>query len=165
MKNAIFAACFISLLMTPMTLIRSQEFATNAQQEGIFVVSVKNGIINIVSDDVRVPITPSVNDTLSQNNINSIKEAWKKCYAAVLMNEKDTLNAYFTKGLPLSLQTQDKYDGQARILMITQNNTTYKVILKFVIKTNDYAVNNIYDAHLWTLNDKGKWEVKSIIHQ
>lgn len=163
MKKIIFLACMAILSIAPMNLVCGKQPSIDSQHDGIYVIAVRNGIVNVLSDEVS--IMPLPNDELSLENIASLKEAWKQCYGAMLLNEQGKLNSFFTAGLPNVLQTLDKNDGQVRIFTTSRVKNTIRVILKFEVMQSSNSLNVIYDAHIWSMNNHGKWEVKSTVYQ
>jgi hypothetical protein len=163
MKKTIFLACLAILSIAPMTSAYGEQSSIGSQHDGIYVVTVRNGIVNVLSDEVH--IVPLTNDDLSSENIASLKEAWKQCYGAMLLNKKSTLDSFFVTGLPNVLQTLDKNEGQVKIFTTSRVKNTIRLILKYEVMQSPNSVNIIYDAHIWSINDKGKWEVKSAVYQ
>lgn len=163
MKKSNFPLVFTLFLTALFTSLCGEDATNHTNLEDIFVVTARGGIVEIASDRAKIPTAPS-NSTLP-GNMDSLKEAWKKCYGAMLLGEKNTLNSFFIKGVPRNLQTLEKHDGQVRILMISQINKSIRLILKFELITGPNESNSIYDAQVWRMSEKGKWEVESAIYQ
>ena len=165
MKNIIFSVCTVFLSIVLMTSVFGEQPSTDSQHDAIYVVAARNGIVNVVNDEINMPNIPLPNDELSSQKVASLKEAWNQCYGAMLLNKKSTLDSFFVSGLPNVLQILDKHEGQVRIFTISRVKNTIRLILKFEVIQPPDGLNVIYDAHIWSINDKGKWEVKSTIYQ
>lgn len=165
MKSSIILAFASLLLIFPTLSVRCQNTSTNLVQDGIFIVSARGGIIEVANDRVEIPIMPFDSETLSQEKINALKDAWKQCYGAILLNKKDSLDSFFSKGVPNVLQVIDYNEGQVKIVMTSRVKNTIRIILRIEVFQSSNVVTTIHDAHTWRMNDKGEWEVESTIYQ
>jgi hypothetical protein len=151
----------IILLITSVNLVFGREDANETLAKSVYLVTVRGGVTEVVNDVtelqmVRFEGQPSI-------NMDTLRKAWKSCYGALIQNDKQILDSFFIKGAPRHLQVGDKLEGQLKVLTVSTQGTTVRIVLKLEVGPSN-NVNGYYDAHIWRMNPKGNWEVESILY-
>lgn len=153
----------ILLMIASANLVFGDENADDALSDALFAVSVRGGIIEVVSDRTKNQVIPA--DGRPSINIETLKKAWKSCYGALILNETKTLGSFFFKGAPRNLQALDGLEGQVRFLTVSTIGNSVRIVLKLEVLGASNNVNVLYDAHIWRVNESGEWEVETAIYQ